>query len=255
MFNADTKAVLVEMLTENTGRAMGDSGGAYGRNWERNQGRDFEAEPVATLDVRWNREGEEFRPDVTINVYHWLAEKVNFDADLDAIYQAFANSRREDDHEFSIMEEFVEFLDATGIYGDGNPCTINTYNGECVLSQTLQLIYFTHKDESYILLQIHGGCDVRGGYTNARIFSADEGVLSFADATIFADGEGAFNELPYWYTDDSYNFYREGGEKLSSYLVSYDSAHKGDGVHVYVDEENNTAYCPISGLPLAASAH
>lgn len=255
MFNADTKAVLVEMLTENTGRAMGDSGGAYGRNWERNQGRDFESEPVATLDVRWNREGEAFHPDVTLSVYHWLVEKTTFDAKLDAVYQAFANTRREEEHELAIMEEFVEFLSATGIYGDGDPITVNTYNGNCVLGQTLQFVFFTHQDSSYILLQIHGGCDVRGGYTNARVFAADEGVLSFADATIFADGEGAFNDLPYWYTDDSYHFYRDGGENLSHYLVSYDPAHKGDGVHVYVDEENNTAYCPISGHPLAASAH
>ena len=248
----DTKTVLVEMLTENTGRAMGDSGGAYGRNWERNQGRDFASEPVASLDVKWNREGEGFRPDITLSVYHWLTEKVTYDAKLDAIWQAFANARREEDYELAIMKEFVEFLGASGIYGDGEPLTINTYNGECLLSQTLQFIYFTHQDESHVLLQVHGGCDVRGGYTNARVFSADEGVLYFANATIFADGEGAFQSLPYWNSDDGYNFYPEGADKnLADYLVSYDPAHKGDGVHVYVDEENNIAYCPISGHPLA----
>lgn len=32
-----TKHLIYEMLTENTGRHMLDSGGAYGRNWERNQ--------------------------------------------------------------------------------------------------------------------------------------------------------------------------------------------------------------------------
>ena len=257
MFNADTKSILVDMLTENTGRHMLDSGGAYGRNWERNQDRDFESEPAATLDVRYLREGDNFRPDVTLSVYHWLAEKVTFDPKLDAIYQAFAETRREEEAEFAIMEAFVEFLSAKGIYGDGDPCTVNTYNGECLLSQTLQFIFFTHHDESYILLQVHGGCDVRGGYTNARVFSADEDVLYFANATIFADGEGAFNDLPYWYTDDSWNYYGEGGatEKLDHYRVSYDPAHKGDGVHVYVDEENNTAYCPLTGHPLAASAH
>ena len=162
MFNADTKTVLVDMLTENTGRHMLDSGGAYGRNWERNQGRDFESEPVASLDVRWNRADEAFRPEITINVYHWLAEKVTFDSKLDAIYQAFATPRREDEAEFAIMEEFVEFLGASGLYGDGDPMVVNTYNGNCLLSQTLQFIYFTHNDSSYILLQVHGGCDVRG---------------------------------------------------------------------------------------------
>lgn len=32
-----TERVLIAMLTENTGRHMLDSGGAYGRNWERNR--------------------------------------------------------------------------------------------------------------------------------------------------------------------------------------------------------------------------
>lgn len=257
----DTKTVLVGMLTENTGRHMLDSGGAYGRNWERNQGRDFDAEPAASLDVTWNREGDGFRPDITLSVYHWLTEKVSYDSGLDAIYQAFAAPRREETGEFAIMEDFVEFLGASGIYGDGDPCTINTYNGDCLLSQTLQFIFFTHNDSSYILLQVHGGCDVRGGYTDARVFAAEEDVLYFTNATIFADGEGAFDKLPYWTTDDGYNFYHEGafglgaGEKLDHYKVSYNPEHKGDGVHVYVDEENNAAYCPISGFPLAVSAH
>jgi len=35
----DTADILAGMFTENTGRHMLDSGGAYGRNWEHNQGR------------------------------------------------------------------------------------------------------------------------------------------------------------------------------------------------------------------------
>ena len=37
------------MLTENTGRALCDSGDYYGRHWQQNQGRDFEAQPVSHL--------------------------------------------------------------------------------------------------------------------------------------------------------------------------------------------------------------
>jgi len=43
-----TKEIIYKMLIENTGRALGDSGDAYGRAWERNQGKtieDFEGEP------------------------------------------------------------------------------------------------------------------------------------------------------------------------------------------------------------------
>ena len=32
----------------------------------------------------------------------------------------------------------------------------------------------TFNDEQYLLLQIHGGCDARGGYTNAKLFQCQE---------------------------------------------------------------------------------
>lgn len=247
-----------DMLTENTGRALGDSGGAYGRNWERNQGRDFAAEESATLDVSWHREGAEFRPHVTLSVYHWMNEVLLYDAEADARWQAFAAERRADDHELAIMEAYGPWLaeqghEVGGIYGEGEPLLINTYNGECLLSQTLQFLFLSIDDTSYVLLQVHGGCDVRGGYTDAVLFEADESVLYYADATIYAEGGDS-----YWTTTNGWNWYHEGacghgaGKALHEYLVSFDPAHKGDGEHVYVDEDNNKAFCPLSGLPLIA---
>lgn len=154
------------------------------------------------------------------------------------------------------MQSFMdELADVAGIYGDGEPVQINTYNGECLLSQTLQFIYFEYEGDSYVLLQVHGGCDVRGGYTDAKVFGCDEGILYYADATIYADGDSAFNEDPYWTTDDGYNWYHGGGgpetiKELHSYPVSFNEAHKGDGQHVYVDEDANAAYCPLTGHKL-----
>jgi len=65
---------------------------------------------------------------------------------------------------------------------------VNTYNGESMLSQVLQYTSLYHPDEGYyILLQIHGGCDVRGGYTDAKLFRLDSeieqafGDLDFGD--------------------------------------------------------------------------
>jgi len=49
----------------------------------------------------------------------------------------------------------------------------NTYNGDSDLSQTLQGSTLTINDEYYYLIQIHGGCDVRGGYTDAKLFACD----------------------------------------------------------------------------------
>lgn len=257
-----TKRKLVAMLTENTGIAMLDSGGASGRNWQRNQGRNFEAEPAVSLST-WGESGE-FRPDVTISVYHFLSQALTAAPDMNRRYQAYARARRADEYEMGIMESFMDYLrekghEIAGIYGDGDPITINTYNGESFLSQTLQYVYFSCDREEYALLQIHGGADVRGGYTDAVAFYADSdcgtSLFDNAKATIYADGPGAFHTLPYWTTDDGWNFYREGGSegrKLHDYELSTDPAHKGDGEHVWLDEDGKP-HCPETGLPLAAS--
>jgi hypothetical protein len=52
--------------------------------------------------------------------------------------------------------------------------TFNTYNGDSDLSQILQGSWVEIDDEVYLLLQIHGGCDARGGYTNAKLFTTPE---------------------------------------------------------------------------------
>jgi hypothetical protein len=49
----ETQTVLLEMFQENTGAHMLDSGGAYGRNWERNQGKDLFEEPM--IDAQYAR--------------------------------------------------------------------------------------------------------------------------------------------------------------------------------------------------------
>jgi hypothetical protein len=50
----------------------------------------------------------------------------------------------------------------------------NTYNGECDLTQNLQYVYLGDTyDCDIIALAIHNGADVRGGYTNYRIFRMD----------------------------------------------------------------------------------
>jgi hypothetical protein len=52
--------------------------------------------------------------------------------------------------------------------------TFNTYNGESELSQILQGSWIELDGYQYVLLQIHGGCDARGGYTNAKLFKTGE---------------------------------------------------------------------------------
>ncbi len=46
-----TASVLAGMLREDTGKSLLDSGGAYGRNYERNQKRAFEKQPASVLNI------------------------------------------------------------------------------------------------------------------------------------------------------------------------------------------------------------
>lgn len=274
-----TRRVLAKMLTTNTGTHMLDSGGAYGRNWERNQGVDFEATSPATVEFR-NYNGA-LDIVATLNVYHWLADRLTYDAKLDRRFYRWATRpSRADDPWLQSAEEFVEHLatrghEIAGLYGEDKPFTVNTYNGEDMLSQTIQYIYFTMDGDAYVLLQIHGGCDVRGGYTRPYAFALsgqhdDTSIMDNAHGTIYCtgnnpaeDGNEQLDAFPetivasdehYWDTDDTCNWYQEGSTGLTNledYEATDDPELRGTGV-VYVDDEHN-GYCPKCGGKLALS--
>lgn len=273
-----TDRALIAMLKENTGRAMCDSGDHYGRNWQHNAGRAFLDEPATALKVH------DHNPvwiEVTHNVFHWLRERLDYDARMTAAYNRFVkktdpNGNR---HHLDLMETWVESKKATGLYGDGKPMVINTYNGEDLLSQTIQYVYFEldtgfgrRAGDAFVLLQIHGGCDVRGGYTAPKVFRVQgEGSDMFDNARAYiveeipepvanqaalpGIGDTRLTE-PNWSTDDGCHWYRDGTcgygapAQLETYGVSHDPADKGMGV-IYLDDDG-VAYGPVYGGKLSA---
>jgi len=82
-----TEQVLIEMLKENTGKALCDSGDAYGRHWERNQDRDFLKEPEATVEFSVYNGGLEV--DFTRNVFHFLKDRLEFNEELNSDFKRF----------------------------------------------------------------------------------------------------------------------------------------------------------------------
>lgn len=165
-----TQRVLADMLTENTGIALCDSGDAYGRHWQENQGRDLSSfinAPEAEI-VSW---GEDEFGWVRIDVFHYLDNRVEYDYELDQEFAEFANlPENKETGWLWLMEEWAESKS-----NNGDSETFNSYNAENLLSQTIQGTCFEIGDEWYVLLQIHGGCDVRGGYTAPRVFRIDTG--------------------------------------------------------------------------------
>ena len=183
-----TATVLKAMLVENTGTHMLDSGGAYGRSWQQNKGRDFEAEPAATISV------EEGYIDIRRSTFHFLNECLEFDEAMTDRFLAFNRAKDPGDQTpwLPLMEEFAESIGAMGIYGEGDPVTVNTYNHDSLVDQILQYVYFEINEQGYVLLQIHGGCDARGGYTTPKAFrcniESSPSVFSDGEATITCKG-------------------------------------------------------------------
>jgi hypothetical protein len=171
---------IASMLTENTGRHMLDSGGAYGRHWERNQGVDFEKTPMYSIDV-WKDE-----IDVTVSVYHWLYHQLGYDEYCDELQKEFEEFSKSPEYKEEYWLSCIEgFIEKTELKDGSKRFEIifseNTYNGESVLSQVLQYTSFIDRkdDTQYVLLQIHNGADVRGGYTAPKVFKlANEGYLN-----------------------------------------------------------------------------
>jgi hypothetical protein len=199
-----TAQKIADMLTENTGGSMLDSGGYYGRHWERNAGKtvaDFESAPAGTIDEY----GE-----ITLDLFHYLNDRLEYAPALDAAW-----SKYDGDHPNESWSHNIEtFLDMLGVasdsgYYEGGRWGFNTYNfGNCLLSQTIQSTAFSLGNTEYLILQVHGGCDVRGGYTKPVIFTGDiESVIcGVSDAMLrcsecefyidYCDGQVNYYELP-----------------------------------------------------------
>jgi len=168
--------VIFEMLTESTGTHMLDSGGAAGRHWQHNQKltiEDFQKSPEASLIL------EPDYPDAEISVFHFLTSGA---FELDATAQEF-NALDCDDWQgdfYGTSIEQCEWLDRQCLEATGQGW--NTYNHDSILSQVLQGETLENPDgEVYELVQIHNGADVRGGYTDARLFRIND----YCDCSIF----------------------------------------------------------------------
>ena len=167
-----TEQVIYEMLTESTGTNFLDSGGDNGRHWQRNQLRtleDFKKDELVSIDTKYN--------EITLNIFPFLNEFLEYDQEENEHFNNYlkANGFHNDNESTQIYFE-------NALFSNSKCHHINTYNEDCILSQTLQIIYSDNIYQSEtIALSIHNGADVRGGYTDFKIFGADfDGLLNYS---------------------------------------------------------------------------
>lgn len=294
---------------DETGKYIGSSNG-YGRNFEINRGREFDKEEASV--VKFKIRSGELEIELVHNLYHWLKSRLELDETLDSIFhgQFLEQCDSEDKSWFELVNEFPkwvsehvtsegkvrleesdheeddEFLPVAGLCGHGNPIQDNSYNHENLLSQDICYCYFTRgtnrgNREVYVILMIHGGADIRGGYTKPRVFHLDHdeeyAPLDFGNGSIHCtrkhhhpkakalkDFQEKQLDLPgvyvdkidfdchtYWNTTDGYHFDTDlEGNKITEFEV------------VDLDEDGTTwepgklciqdgkAYCPYCGALL-----
>ena len=168
-----TDFIIFGMLTESTGTHFLDSGGCYGRHWERNQKKSFDEfleSHEATLEITVNVNNNEPYFDFTANVFHALKNNLSYDS----LCEAFADLPCDewDGDFYGTSKDQSDWLKNRDFKPKNEG--FNTYNFDCPLSQVLQGQELEREGEEYLLLQIHQGADVRGGYTDAKLFLLDD---------------------------------------------------------------------------------
>lgn len=171
-----TRDVVAGMLSENTGISILDSGGDSGRHWQRNTGltvSDWENMPSVTIDEYG---------DVSVNVFHYMVSNLDYCQDWDTQLSSFIDA-----NDYHYYEAVPAWLESIGVNVDEHGpyegvWEWNTYNWDCLLSQTLQGWTVTFPDGvRRSIVQVHGGADVRGGYTRPRVFDISDDAWVLCD--------------------------------------------------------------------------
>lgn len=178
---------LYNMFIENTGTDLCDSGGYNDRHWQKNLLQHPADRPAVECDCYgWH-----------INTYKYLLKQC--DLRVDDVCKGFNLRNRHADRWDADCEAYgvsarawdwlnryfdVEITNTWNTYNEGN-------SDFACFDQVLQGSDLTIHGEQYVLLQVHNGADVRGGYTNARLFLVHDIGLSYPviDGTVTRDGE------------------------------------------------------------------
>lgn len=311
--SAMTEAALKPMFVEDTGRVMIDSGDHFGRQFQARRRNPPEKQPYATMkaevqkhkDPKTGKESRDLWIDGRINCMWFLADNLRYSASMTRRFRAFAEQpEKEGLCWLELMEEFAGARPgASGLYGDGPPIVNYTYNFQTLLDQDYQYCYWeevvgkvpdTYWDQKtnavitvegktrdikakYFLVQIHGGCDARWGFTAPRCFAAhgdSETTVLFGgtDASLCGKKTGSI-----WHTDDGGSHWywdhsteateaaTKNGIEIKSRLDDYPVLEVAElrrqkkrvsdvrGRGVVLVGKKGTLYCPITGHELQLS--
>lgn len=184
--------LVYKMLTESTGSHFLDSGGESDRHWQHNRLKtldDFNNEPQISWELS---DGELLSLDdiyPTVSLYHYLTMAFELDNLTNRFNKKF-NFMDNFESEWNFISDSAEsWLETNGFERVSDK--YNTYNYDNYLSQDVLYTELKRGDDIYYLISIHNGADIRGGYTDAKLFklgSHIEYALSYISITGIIDG-------------------------------------------------------------------
>ena len=216
----NTENKIISLLKEPIAKHFLDSGGAYGYRFEKNAKRNFKKENEVTFDI-WKGSEELTSKNIeySVSTFHYLSSVLELDEFCNRInkriktHNAKMMNRYDYDKTVHWTDELKDFLEVS-MYGDfitDVTESYNTYNFECSLDQTLQFFQFTYDGDRYIGLQVHGGCDVRGGYTTVQVFKLISWVDYFTGSpNVYGSVDGVSVDNIY----DGYSLTDEDGQHV-----------------------------------------
>ncbi|MFW6015927.1 MAG: hypothetical protein ACOCRK_05780 [bacterium] len=219
--------LLIDMLKENTGIHMLDSGSVDGRRWQINQQKDLKNEDKLKIDVCGDYVCFYMSTFHYLNTFLYLDQETDkLQAELNHMLNKYPNKPY-----LVVMKEFAE-------KNGESHYSVNTYNYDNIIDQVLQYVAVKSNLENYIadyiILQIHGGCDVRGGYTAPKIFKVHDieyFIIAQSEINMYVKNKNFGG-----YSDDSgYHWYSD-----------YDGIEISEEDFIY-DEKNNKVYYQKEG--------
>jgi len=125
----------------------------------------------------------EFEP--TIDLFHFLADRLMITPESEELEKKFEEYDREHPDE-DYLEEMENFANQENDEDEEEVYIENSYERESALSQDIQYAIFHKNDRTFVILQIHGGADIRGGYTEPYIFEINDEAELLDDGYIYA---------------------------------------------------------------------
>lgn len=164
-----TEEMILKMMQQPIAKSILDSGSAYGYQYERRK--DLANAPDGHLEFSVN-DGK-LQMSATKSMFRYLCANLEYEPVLTEYLEVFA-ATQDDTWGIGLMEDFARSLYCT-------PSSDNTYNFDNILDGCFIFTEFKLSDTDIVIVSTHNGCDVRGGYSDPKVFKVlEEGMLFWA---------------------------------------------------------------------------